>query len=1155
LGIGPCGAEGLFVKLSVKFGGAVLLMLAAILGVTAALLIRHQRQSIQELLLQRTQTILSFGESCRDYARDTLAPAVREIHQGPMVFEAESATFVARGTLQAFTKRQPEYSFREASRNPLNLENQANDHEGRLIERFRSDSSLTEVSGFDNSTGRESFYVARPIIVRAACLNCHASPESAPPELVRRYGREHGYGWKEGEVNSAIIVSVPAGDVRAQQAAVTRQVLLCFGGGMLVLLGLIHFLSECFLLAPIRRTVKVMGAVAADPAGGARLPVDSSDELGVLAQTFNRMADGVRDSYALLTRRVADRTLAVTQSYAELADEMKRRQQAQEELSRSAELLGQTNSRLQAVLDAATLFAIIATDDKGTITLFNAGAERMLGYTAFEMIGRHTPVLIHLPEEVDRRGRELSAALGRTVSGFDVLVAKPLLDGSEEREWTYVRKDGSRLTVHLAVTPIRDGKGVVIGFLGVATDVTERRRAAEALRLAKNVAEAANRAKSEFLANMSHEIRTPMNGILGMTELTLGTDLTADQREYMEMVKNSADALLGVINDILDFSKIEAGKLDLDPIDFELRDAVADAIKTLGLRAHAKGLELTWHVAPDLPDFLVGDAGRVRQVLVNLVGNAVKFTERGEVALEVSRAEDGGTKTKGSEAVLGPPSSVLLHFEIRDTGIGIPAEKLAFIFDPFVQADTSTTRKYGGTGLGLAITARLVGMMGGRIWAESTPGLGSTFHFTARFPLQGRSPSKLLPPRPAGLENLRVLVVDDNATNRRVLRETLAGWLMRPTAVEDARAALVELERAADEGEPFPLLLLDACMPEMDGFMLAEEIRLQPALAGVVIMMLSSADRQGDNSRCRGLGIKLYLTKPVKQAELRDSLMTALREPLRTPPPRSPSRESLPEPAPMGKDLKILLAEDNVVNQKLAKRLLEKQGHRVTVVEDGAAAVRAVEQDTFDLVLMDVQMPRMSGLEAATLIRERERVTGRHLPIVAMTARAMKGDREECLASGMDGYVSKPIQPKHLFDAISAAVQASPAPLPPPAPNAPGASSPLVFDPDAMRQRLGDDDQLLRELVELFLGDYPSLLQRVAEAVRSADPEAVRQAAHTLKGSVSNFGARDATRLARQLEEIGRGRDLTAAEQTFAELEAALRQLREALDKWLGVSA
>jgi signal transduction histidine kinase/DNA-binding response OmpR family regulator len=596
------------------------------------------------------------------------------------------------------------------------------------------------------------------------------------------------------------------------------------------------------------------------------------------------------------------------------------------------------------------------------------------------------------------RGRVESSLLATIESGGETWSA----------DYRFLRGDGQYAYVLDRGYVMRDSTGRAVRMIGAMMDITGRKQGEIEMKQAKESAETANRAKSEFLANMSHEIRTPMNGVLGMTDLLLETELNPEQRDYAGMVRASAESLLTVINDVLDFSKIEAGKLEFETIEFKLRGSLDPTFKALGLRAQQKGLELNCMIEPDVPEALTGDPSRLRQILVNLLGNSLKFTERGEINLKVQR------ESMDKE-------SITLHFSVEDTGIGIPAEKHACIFEAFTQVDGSTARRFGGTGLGLTICRRLVEMMGGRIWVESGLNQGSVFHFTATFGIS-KSAGPRKPLDISQLKGMRALVVDDNLTNRSILERLLAGWGIKPTLAANGWEALESLTQALEARKPFPLILTDANMPEMDGFQLAEKVRKNSQLSGTAVMMLTSAGQRGDAARCRELGLAGYLTKPVGQTELLDAVLRVVGGKDSAERSALVTHHSLREDR---KPLRILLAEDNAVNRKLASHLLEKHGHNVVTAGNGREALERLESESFDLVLMDVQMPELDGFEATATIRKKEETTGVHVPIVAMTAHAMQGDKERCLAAGMDGYVSKPVNASKLLMAIQAALEHS----------------------------------------------------------------------------------------------------------------------------------
>jgi two-component system, sensor histidine kinase and response regulator len=855
-----------------------------------------------------------------------------------------------------------------------------------------------------------------------------------------------------------------------------------------------------------------------------------------------------------LDRKVAERTAELKDAHGEALRNVEEAQQARNEaeaaekellkakehaeatnraLRAQAATLRESEQRKEAIMEAA-LDTILSIDGQGRIIEFNSAAERMFGYSRWQVLDKEMAELI-VPPSLRKQHR---AGMERYLStGESQVLGKRI-------EITAMRADGTEFPVELAITRISvEGPPQFTAFI---RDITDRKQAQSQLEMAKEAAEAANRAKSEFLANMSHEIRTPMNGILGMVDLTLGTDLTQEQREYLDLARSSVDALVGVINSILDFSKIEAGKLELDVIDFDVRSTADDAISSFAFPAANKGLELACDIASDVPEGLVGDPGRLRQVLVNLVGNALKFTEQGEVVVRVlvqSQTED----------------DVCLRFAVIDTGIGIPPEKHKLVFESFQQADGSTTRKYGGSGLGLTICSELVHLMGGKIWVESTPGMGSTFFFTVVLKLQkGRLPG-LRARAISELQDMAVLIVDDNATNRFLLQDLLLNWRMRPTLANSGPEALGIMERARLRGAAFPLVLLDCHMPDMDGFEVAERIKHDSHLAGATIMMLTSGGKKGDAARCREVGIDGYLTKPIRRSELLDAIRLVLGSAgvgqEEGEPPTLITRHTVHE---QHRPMQVLLAEDNVVNQKLAVTLLEKRGHTVQVATNGLEAVAAAESRSFDIVLMDVQMPQMDGFEAVSIIRQREGASDRHTPIVAMTAHAMAGDRERCLEAGMDGYIPKPIQAQSFVDTVEefcghlqiangsskAAVGFSPA-------SGTGAisqaASGSVIDRGLLQERIGDDPGLLHELAQIFLEESPKLREQIHAAVACKNALQLRNAAHALKGSVGNFGATAAYEASARLEAIGQSETFADAAEASDALDTEMEALNSEL--------
>lgn len=830
------------------------------------------------------------------------------------------------------------------------------------------------------------------------------------------------------------------------------------------------------------------------------IPIRSHDEIGTLAMAFNKMME------------VVDGQNQAIRNQKEFAENLIR----------------------------SSTVPTFVLDSQHRVLIWNRACEELTGIREAAIVGTDGQWQPFYPEQRPvLADLVLNSSHELLPSHYDTWTRSTLIPDGLQAEGWYSNLNCRDRYLFFDAAPIRNHEGEIVAAIETLQEITDRKLLEQDLRSAKEVAEATNRLKSEFLANMSHEIRTPMNGVIGMAELLADTRLTREQRDFVLTIRSSADALLSIINDILDLSKIEAGRLEIEPVPFSLENCLENLLQGLSLKASEKGLELACRVDPELPDTLVCDPGRLRQILVNLVGNAVKFTAQGEVVVSVSMDEE-------------LDHGMILHFAVRDTGIGINPEKRSVIFEAFAQADASTTRRYGGTGLGLTISARLIEMMGGRIWVESTEGTGSTFHFTVRASTPDAADLQHISEKRENLAGLRVLVVDDNATNRRILEEILRNWEMVPVTTDSGLSGIRILADAAASGNPFHLILLDCNMPVMDGFEFAERLKQYPDLPEHTIMMLTSSGQRGDAARCQTLGISAYLTKPIVQSVLLDAVGTVLgKQAAESRSVPLVTRHSLQE---TGKTVRVLLAEDNPTNRKLAVAMLKKRGHTVVVAENGQEALAELISrtgPTFDLILMDVQMPVMDGLEATARIRAEERVTGRHIPIIALTAHAMKEDRQKCLDAGMDDYLTKPLKSADLLSAMARLLPERTAPGIDPAPVLPNKHGGRAsFDEKTALTCVDGDMELFREVVPIFAEESTRLLEELREAVAVGDADAMARSAHRLKGSVGNFGAAGVVELAGDLESMGKNRNLADADSTVRILGNELARLGTALEKF-----
>jgi len=1116
-------------NLGTKFTLLLALVFLTGMGLSWIALSEALQSKAEREVVSKAQILLKTMNSVRLYTTENVNKHIKPLLDPKGAFISETVPGYSAREVFEFFRSGDEYQdflYKEATLNPTNPRNKADSFESALVKNFREDPKLPEQTGFREVGDRNVFFTARPIRIKSeSCLECHSTPEAAPAGMIKSYGAQNGFGWHMDEVVGSQIIYVPATAVYSSGQRSAALVTGIFVGIFALAALMINVFFRRVVVRPLGVLANATQALSRGTLSGTEPNATSpkrskpqenivhGDEIGQLAEHFNFMR---REVYSREERlRVARADVARSEAH------------------------------FRSLIEYAS-DAVMVLDASLSVRYASPSLQRVLGFAPEQVVGK-SPVWCVNERDAASVNRALEATAAKPGVGptFEFCCFG---DGAPK----YLEATAVNMLDNPAV------EGIVVNM----RDVTERRNTEELMR-EKIRAEQASKLKSQFLANMSHEIRTPMNGILGMTELLLDTELGEKPRRFAETIHRSGEALLGIINDILDFSKIEAGKLELECIAFDLHDVVQDVAEIMAERAHNKGLELACHIHSDVPARINGDPGRLRQVLNNLVSNAVKFTEHGEVVVEVKRMHEVGAEVE--------TRGCALEFLVTDTGIGIAAEKAKSLFKSFTQADSSTTRKYGGTGLGLAISKQLVEMMGGQIGLRTESGAGSCFHFTMRTSVADGGVPSAASAR-GELNGLRLLIVEDNPTNRLILHNQVIDWGMDNGSAEDGAQALDLLRSAAGSEAPYDVAVIDMKLPDMNGVELAREIKSDPAIAGARLIMLSSTMSPGEVASAKQAGILTYLSKPVRQADLRRAIEDAVGVSPRTGTPAVVKTEK------RRIDARVLLAEDNAVNQEVALAMLKGFGCDVEVANNGREAVAAVYRARFDLILMDCQMPEMDGFEATRILRKLEAAraaTAPRIPIIALTANAMGGDRERCLAAGMDDYLAKPFKLDRVWDLLTNWIKrASPrspelngaqSEAPPQdapdvrsrreqrapiglvrnletMPAVPGAAmSAPAIDVRALAnirklQQPGAAD-LLERIVALYLHDVPKLVHSMREAIAAGDGIALQRAAHTLKSSSATLGAFHLAKLCNEMEVQARDKHLVDPGQWISRIE------------------